>query len=272
LRIVQVPLRWQRRRAARGPSAIGAKPGSTILLVDPDPGHAVSLLETVALVIARSSVAAALGALNQHQPHLIVLEYRLPDGSGLDVIAHARRKDARLPVVMATGAGSESVCAAAFRLGVADYLIKPIGPEQLLETVGRLLKAGPSRNGTVTVGDCDALTGGASGNVKAARVRRALRIIEAEYDEPISLAHLARAVGMGRFELSRQFSRLVGKSIRTYVGEYRIAKAKELLLTTERPMTEIAQLIGFGDLPRFDKVFGRLTGTTPSAYRKQSRN
>lgn len=127
------------------------KPG--ILLVDPDARAFVRLLETVALVITTSSVAAALEALNEHRPRLAILEYRLVDGSGLEVVAHIRQKCASMPVLMVTGAGSESVCAAAFRLGVADYLIKPIEPKRLLETVRRLLDASGSNDKAQTFGD-----------------------------------------------------------------------------------------------------------------------
>jgi len=48
----------------------------------------------------------------------------------------------------------------------------------------------------------------------------------------------------------------------------RLRKARELLSTREYSITQIAQMVGFSDLPRFDKVFKRNIGAAPSVYRK----
>jgi two-component system response regulator YesN len=75
---------------------------------------------------------------------------------------------------------------------------------------------------------------------------------------------------MSKFHLSRRFREEVGVTFRTYLLRTRLERAKVLLTRTQDSITEVAHAVGIGDLPRFDKLFKRYTGLTPSAYRMQS--
>ena len=66
--------------------------------------------------------AAAILTLRREKIDLVVLDHRLPDRTGLEILPDLKSICPHLPVVMLTGYGSEWICAAAFKLGVADYL------------------------------------------------------------------------------------------------------------------------------------------------------
>ena len=68
---------------------------------------------------------AALDELEPYQPHLTLLDIKMPGMSGLDVLREIRGRDVDTPVVMMTAHGSESIAVEAFELGAQDYLIKP---------------------------------------------------------------------------------------------------------------------------------------------------
>jgi transcriptional regulator GlxA family with amidase domain len=104
-----------------------------------------------------------------------------------------------------------------------------------------------------------------------ARVIAVARILATHCDEAISLDQLADTVSMDRFELSRQFTREMGRSIRSYIAECRIGRAKQLLLT-DRSITDIAQAVGYSDLPRFDEMFKALVGKSPSEFRRSAKD
>ncbi len=55
---------------------------------------------------------------------IVLLDYKLPDGTGLDVLDQMKERDYQIPVVMVTGQGTERVAAQAIQRGAADYLIK----------------------------------------------------------------------------------------------------------------------------------------------------
>ena len=62
----------------------------------------------------------------------------------------------------------------------------------------------------------------------------------------------------------------MGMSLRQYLVTVRLERAKELLADNRLSITAVAHDVGFGDLPRFDKLFRRYTGLTPSAFRTRS--
>src|SRR5262245_19790388 len=111
-----------------GAATCDGLPGGSILIVEDD--HVVSdlvtlLLESAFTVRQTTTAYEALQILERERIDLVVLDHRLPDGSGLDVLRSIRTAHLKLPVIMTTGYGSEELCRAAFKLGVTDYLAKP---------------------------------------------------------------------------------------------------------------------------------------------------
>ncbi len=82
-------------------------------------------------VRATATVAEARSAAQEHPPAFAVLDMRLEDGSGLDVVEHihAQREDAR--VIMLTGYGNIATAVAAVKAGAVDYLAKPADAEDI---------------------------------------------------------------------------------------------------------------------------------------------
>jgi len=214
-------------------------------------------------VTPATSGADALSKLSRERVDLVMLDHRLPDCTGLEILSKLRSIHPNLPVVMLTGYGSEWICAAAFKRGVSDYLQKPVNAVDLVGTVVRILSSGldgnePSRE-SQTLRDWPAPL--------CIPVKRAMELIQQRYWDQFSLSSLALQVGMSKYHLSRRFREVLGVTFRDYLLRVRLERAKALLTTGRVSITEVAQNVGFGDLPRFDKVFKRYTGFTPSAYR-----
>jgi diguanylate cyclase (GGDEF)-like protein/PAS domain S-box-containing protein len=82
---------------------------------------------------------SALNVIRSTPPSLIVLDLELPDMTGLDILRQLNQEGITIPTILFTAHGSEQVAADAFRLGVEDYLIKPVEPEQLEISISRAL-------------------------------------------------------------------------------------------------------------------------------------
>ena len=95
-------------------------------------------------------------------------------------------------------------------------------------------------------------------------------LIQQRYWDQVSLPALARQVGMSKYRLSHRFREVLGVTFRDYLLRVRLERAKALLAAGHVSITEVAQNVGFGDLPRFDRVFKRYTGVTPSVYRSSA--
>jgi len=81
-----------------------------------------------------------LELLEAGRPDVVVLDYNLPSKNGLEVLRLMREREPQLPVVMATGHGSEQVAVEAMRGGAFDYLIKPVSLHQLKQVLDRAVQ------------------------------------------------------------------------------------------------------------------------------------
>jgi len=216
---------------------------------------------------AATTGAEALVRVRRDRVDLVVLDHRLPDRTGLDVLIELRSIHPLLPVIMVTGYGSEWICASAFKLGVTDYLQKPMTAVELVAAVQRILSPGVDRGKSTSESQ-------EPGDLPAPRclaIQRAIGIIQQRYWDRISLSLLARQVGMSKYRLSHRFRDVLGITFREYLLMVRLERAKVLLAAGHVSITEVAHDVGYGDLARFDKVFKRYTGFTPSAYRSSNR-
>ena len=107
---------------------------------------------------------------------------------------------------------------------------------------------------------------GAGADIAAVRA-----LIDRHYARELTIAYLARKCGLSPFHFIRAFRKDVGSTPHQYQRARRIERAKELLVTTPLPVTEICDRIGFQSLGSFSSLFRRLTGETPAGYRAERR-
>jgi AraC-like DNA-binding protein len=108
---------------------------------------------------------------------------------------------------------------------------------------------------------------GCAASPHAAAFVRALEALEGDDFDDCSLGRLAGSIGLSERQVARLFRRTLGTSFSTYLTQLRIERAKKLLATTVKPVTEIGLETGWQSLSHFNTVFRRRVGATPSAYR-----
>lgn len=82
---------------------------------------------------------AALGAMEQDLPDLVLTDLQMPGMSGLDLVVAIRQRFPGLPVILMTAHGSEEIAAAALSEGAASYVPKRNLADELIRTIGRVL-------------------------------------------------------------------------------------------------------------------------------------
>lgn len=100
-------------------------------------------------------------------------------------------------------------------------------------------------------------------------IGEAIEYIKRHYNEEISLNQLAGLVNLSPNYFSTLFKRELDLNFSEYIINYRIEKAKELLLGTRLLSYEISQRVGFMDGAYFSRTFKKATGLTPNEYRKK---
>jgi len=103
------------------------------------------------------------------------------------------------------------------------------------------------------------------------RIDRACAFIMEHADGPLSLGAVAAAVDLSPEAFARSFKRHTGRTVVEYVHHIRVARACDRLRTSDATIASIAFDVGFGNLANFNRVFKRLRGMTPRAWRKAAR-
>jgi len=98
-------------------------------------------------------------------------------------------------------------------------------------------------------------------------IRKALRYMANHYNEHLSLPAVADYVQLSPSYFSSLFSQIVGCSFSDYLCRIRIEESKQLLLSTNYSLANIAVAVGFPDQSYFCKAFKRMVGLTPSKFR-----
>ncbi|WP_217594447.1 AraC family transcriptional regulator [Cohnella sp. GbtcB17] len=99
-------------------------------------------------------------------------------------------------------------------------------------------------------------------------MREALLFIDEHYAEDIGLRELSKRASVSPAHFSRLFKQMTGMNVTGFIAAKRIVKAKEMLLATDHGVARIAAECGFESLPHFHRLFKRIAGGTPAAYRR----
>lgn len=113
-------------------------------------------------------------------------------------------------------------------------------------------------------------TTGVLATMNDARLSRALRHIHQNAGADVGLATLARIAGMSRTSFAVRFRNVMGKPPASYLTEWRMLQAKQLLLQTSIDMSEIIERVGYGSDAAFVRAFKRKFGETPARFRRNT--
>ncbi len=186
--------------------------GGRILVVDDDPGVAAAIRPTLKsagfdAVLARDRVDALRRFGETPQFDLVLLDIVLRDGDGLSLLETMKQVHPETPVVMISGLHDIGVAISAMKIGAHDYLLKPVGAEQLLSTVRRALtERDLDRRDTLHRHSLERLV-----EARTEMLRRAISDLEHSYD--ITLEALGNALDLKDAETEGHSKRVTAYSI-----------------------------------------------------------
>ncbi len=204
-------------------------------------------------------------------PDVVITDIRLPGQDGLTMLS-------RCPIsyaVILSGHADFSYMKTAIRLGVFDYILKPVDDEELLSTLKALVKKLQEEDQDLTslkisinkIEDEPIGLPKKSGNHLA---ESCINFIMENYQHPIGLQEAADAFGVTESHLSRIFKESLGINFMQYLNAWRINKAVSLIKNPRVNIGKVASLCGFPTPGYFTRTFKRYTGVTPSQYRHQT--
>lgn len=198
------------------------------------------------------------------RPDLLLLDIKMPGTDGLTAANAIRSQVPDMEIIFLTAYSDYDYVHRALRVKAADYLLKPVRPEELLAAIETARLSLERRRGIQREQQMPA--------PEHHLIRRAKAFIAAHHREDLTLRRVARAVHLSPTYLSRLFKEVVGQSFISYLTEVRLRSAREMLASSEATLEEIAKASGFSTPNYFCTVFKRRYGMTPSAFRRCQRS
>ncbi|UTW55904.1 AraC family transcriptional regulator [Kordiimonas sp. SCSIO 12610] len=104
------------------------------------------------------------------------------------------------------------------------------------------------------------------------KIGRSLNALHAEPNCRWTVEDLAKSAGMSRTAFAEQFSKLTGLTPMQYVTVWRIQKAQRMLIENDVSVEWVASQVGYESVAAFSRVFKKIAGEGPGAYRRNNRN
>jgi AraC-like DNA-binding protein len=110
-----------------------------------------------------------------------------------------------------------------------------------------------------------------SGPLLRWQLRRVVDMIDANLAKGLCIGDIATVVSLSKGYFSEAFRRTTGESPFTYIRRRRISRAQQMMLLTNKSLAEIAVDCGLSDQAHLTRVFRRVVGTSPGAWRRMHR-
>lgn len=234
-----------------------------ILIIDDEPkirnglSNLLTRREGWEVAGAYENAADALKYLAVNQVDVMITDIKMPEISGLELIARIRERDKKTAIIILSGYSNFQFAQRAIELGVSRYLTKPTNPRELI----CVLEETEKKLGGKQEKEKD------SGKIPNLFVQKAADYIKLNYSEKISIKEIADQLYLSPNYLSELFKKHTGKTISEYLTEYRLEKACQLLDHAEYRVGDVSGMVGIHDGRYFSNMFKKKYGMTPTEYR-----
>ena len=229
-------------------------------------------------VHAAQSVLDAIAVLQTHDIQLLLCDIEMPQANGLELFEWVREHFPQIECVFVTCHADFEYIRTALKLGSLDYILKPIDYDEL----DKVLRKATDRIEKSAAKRAEEMHSAAYRFAKTldtdveppakTLVAQAVTYIFEHITEAISVQEIATSVHLNSQYLMRLFKKEKGCSIMEYITNAKVEMAAGLLTTTDLSVNRIADSVGYTDYSYFVKVFRRVTGKTPSAFRTSHKN
>lgn len=240
-----------------------------VLIVEDDCGLRTNLGDFLELyhfdVEIASNGTDALTLLNQQAPDIIVSDLIMPGMDGKTFLRAIQANEAfrLIPFIYMTGKTDLQDKLYGLQNGAIDYLIKPFMLEELLYKINNIIQL---RNQFSSVQpeaqSGEPITFGFKKQFEEA-------LTNSYHNVSLSLEDIADKVNMSASALQRKISRYYQSNFSSVVKEYRLQKARLLLVKSDRPIDEVARMCGFSSASYFSRIFKETSRLSPVQYRLQ---
>lgn len=248
----------------------------SILIVDDERWVRASLKKVVErselpfqVVHEASHGLEALDWLKEHRVDVIITDVRMPVMDGLQLVQSIQEGNFLSEMIIVSGHDEFQYAQKALRLGVRDYLLKPVMVEDMVKCLRKIKDGLLSRNER---DKNNSVPHEEPGNRnEQSTIEQVISYIKRNMPGEVTLQDTATAVHLNPSYLSHLFKQQTKVNFIDYVLKLRMEEAQKLLSTTSLRISEIAERLEYNDTSYFSHSFKRMVGKTPSEFRKEVR-
>ena len=209
-------------------------------------------------------------------PDLVITDVMMPVMNGFECcrILKEDLKTCHIPIILLTALTDDENIVKGIELGADDYILKPFNPEILRTKVKRLIKSRTELKRIYTKLLMPSITVNGSQEentetiiIEDPFITQILNIVnENLQNSEFNVKKLAEMLNMSQPTLYRKVKQLTNFTIIELVRGVRLKRSAELLRSRKYNVQEVAEMVGYNDIPTFRKHFVDFYGTTPSTF------
>ena len=199
-------------------------------------------------------------------PDIVLSDIMMPVMDGLAFCQQLKTDKAisHIPVILLTARSLDEQRAEGYEHGADAYLSKPFSLRLLLSRIDNLIESRKKLNQTWSKGVEDDEIGNISNEIDKSFLKQLRKIIQENLaDSDLSVEQIGDEIGLSRVQLYRKVKALTGYSPVEIVRKARLTRARHLLQTTERTVSEVAYAVGFSTPSYFSKCYKDEFGENP---------
>lgn len=220
------------------------------------------------LIGEASNGVEGIKLIQEKKPDIVITDVTMPLMSGIEMIEQTL--EFNYTSIIISGYDEFSYAKKAIKLGVCDYLMKPIDKEELNNVIqsivsgfdlsSRISGLLKEKNQIEHIQLLETL------NKEDHLVDKIMEYINLHYSEKIFLSDIADVLNYSESLLSKRFRRVTQMTFNEYLNRFRIQKSIEYMKKGTYGLTEISDICGFSDYKYFSTVFKKYTDYAPSQF------
>jgi YesN/AraC family two-component response regulator len=211
--------------------------------------------------------------VKRETPDIVITDIKMAKMDGIELCSKIKNNPsiAHIPVILLTASSSDEIKLKGIEGGAEDYITKPFDKDIIIARVQNILK-GRNRLQQYFFNAVTLKPAAQVGGEHKEFIDRCIEIVEEHIDNPdFTVNMFCKAIGMSHPALYKKVKAVSGLTVNVFVRYIRLRKAAELLITSNKTITEVAYITGFNDIRYFRQQFYELFKINPSEYIKNYR-
>lgn len=213
----------------------------------------------------------ALEVFHREQPELVILDIQMPGTTGLEAARAIRESGSKCMILFLSAYDNFEYAREAIAVRAMDYILKPYGEHEMIASVEEAIRTYEwftAQSGKARPVPARAEEPKTAESSRSSLVREEIeQYIHSHFTEDMSMQDVARAMNYSEAYFCKLFKQCFKVNFSTYLNEYRVERAKDMLAAGSGSIRDISLACGYTDSTYFSRVFRRITGLTPSEYR-----